>query len=78
MTDNLSPCPFCGSEGYFSQPVVGSKWFEVSCSGDDCGAMGPSLPDKAEALAAWNRRADPPKDRAVVSAGGDTVERSGG
>ncbi|UIY28756.1 Lar family restriction alleviation protein [Neorhizobium galegae] len=59
MTDKLLPCPFCGTEPYFSQPVVGSKWFEVSCNGDDCGAMGPSLPDKREAAAAWNRRAVP-------------------
>lgn len=56
MTDKLLPCPFCGCEPYYSQPVTGSKWWEVSCNTEDCGAMGPSLPDKAKAAAAWNRR----------------------
>lgn len=64
--DKLLPCPFCGEEPYFSQPVVGSEFFEVSCSTEDCGAMGQMFKGKAEAAAMWNRRTPPPQTRAVA------------
>lgn len=61
LTDKLLPCPFCGEEPYFSQPVVGSEYFEVSCSTDDCGAMGQMFKSKSEAAAMWNRRTPAPQ-----------------
>lgn len=66
----LLPCPFC-TEGktvstYFD-PEQGDKWGYASC--DACGARGPEVrtnydrddnaPWRAEAIAAWNRRAIP-------------------
>ena len=66
----LAPCPFC-TEGktvstYFDHEQ-GDKWGYASC--DACGARGPEVrtnydradnaPWRAEAIAAWNRRAIP-------------------
>lgn len=86
MTEpDLKPCPFC-TEGktvstYFD-PEQGDKWGYASC--DACGARGPEVrtnydrddnaPWRAEAIAAWNRRAltvtphDPAKVQALVAA----------
>jgi Lar family restriction alleviation protein len=55
-TDQLKPCPFCGGN-----PTVdaqfGREWW-VEC--DDCAATtGGMEATKAEAIAAWNRRAVP-------------------
>ena len=67
----VAPCPFC-AEGksvstYFDHEQ-GDKWGYASC--DACGARGPEVrtsydrddnaPWRAEAIAAWNRRAAPP------------------
>ena len=52
----LLPCPFCGSDEVFvSQAVQGSCW--VVCENLHCGAIGPTQPTTAEAVAAWNSRA---------------------
>lgn len=55
MPNELKSCPFCGGENidFFSQGAI--AWF-VQC--DDCGATFPHFDSKAEAIEAWNRRAD--------------------
>jgi Lar family restriction alleviation protein len=53
MTEELKPCPFCGSE------VVGLyAGHRIICY--RCGAEGPSMDDEAAPnIAGWNRRAIP-------------------
>lgn len=54
LTDGpeLKPCPFCGGEASFKP-----RSFKASC--DKCGAHVPvGATDSAEAIAAWNTRAD--------------------
>lgn len=55
----LLPCPFCGSSevrGATYSPVDGEEWQLVVCT--SCGAETNDCATKAEAIAAWNRRAD--------------------
>jgi Lar family restriction alleviation protein len=63
----LNPCPFCGSgpatirqNASFSGTELlrdyYHKFWWVNCG--TCGAAGPREPTGAEAIAAWNRRAD--------------------
>ena len=57
----LKPCPFCGArEDDKDQPVnvgwvIDDAW-QVSC--DRCGASGAEHDGRAEAIEAWNRRAE--------------------
>jgi Lar family restriction alleviation protein len=56
----MLPCPFCGGEAkhYHRPDTTGwsnTDW--VSCSDDDCGVSTAMEETKAEAIAAWNRRA---------------------
>ena len=53
MTD-LRPCPFCGSDGVLVSYGAGLR---VECSVPRC-AIGPLANPEAEAIAAWNRRAE--------------------
>ncbi len=67
MTEELKPCPFCGSNkitiGYLEQPA---RYFITSCL--NCGAHGPKIErhmasdEYTESMIQWNRRAE-----AVVS-----------
>lgn len=52
----LAPCPFCKR----SDIGLYSSDFQVTCHGEchDCGAKGPTEETEAQAIAAWNRRAD--------------------
>ncbi len=44
----IANCPYCGCEAvYYAAGFVG-------CSIDPCGAQGPQLNDKADAIARWN------------------------
>lgn len=61
MSEELKPCPFCGDdeayfEGEYPAPDT-SEWGAVHCA--DCCAIGPYAPTQAEAIADWNRRAQP-------------------
>lgn len=56
MTDELKPCPFCGSNAEMRQSGYG--WF-VTCTGTDCGSAMDNAPmDPGGAAIAWNRRTD--------------------
>ena len=57
MPDELKPCPFCG-EASESKIILSSSGMGVefvACLA--CGTDGPAEQTKAEAIAAWNRRA---------------------
>lgn len=61
----LLPCPFCGGEARVIDDAPShdhSPWFGIGCASPYCIAFtgyGVKLFDtKAEAIAAWNRRAD--------------------
>lgn len=55
MDNTLLPCPFCGSEAETFEASEDS--FSILCTG--CGVETPYLPYLTEAIAAWNRRAQP-------------------
>jgi Lar family restriction alleviation protein len=54
MATELKPCPLCGCEK--SEACYSEIGYAVYC--DKCGARGPLAKTKADAIAAWNRRAD--------------------
>ena len=55
MSDELKPCPFCGSVPTVDQDTNGD-WY-IICEGDDCHAAISELPDRDWSIEAWNRRA---------------------
>lgn len=63
METDLNPCPFCGGHASYPPAVVeyASPWTSkikfVNC--ENCGAVGPSDRDEAQAIAQWNTRAQP-------------------
>ena len=59
MSEELKPCPFCGSENCETRTVfytvkLSRNW--VTCH--ICGAHGPVEPTKKQAQQSWNRRAE--------------------
>lgn len=57
MSEELLPCPFCGSgkvRPWYHDLIMGG--WNISCK--DCNCKGPGVMKKAEAIAAWNRRSD--------------------
>lgn len=54
MMGELKPCPFCGGRAEWKQGHYAGYVMCLSCE-----VMGPNI-DKAEAIAAWNRRPDAP------------------
>ena len=53
----LKPCPFCGSQDIGLWTSYGYEYLNyVWCGG--CGAKTESFPEEAQAIEAWNRRAD--------------------
>ena len=55
MTEQLKPCPFCGGDA-FADNGPAHIWY-VQCQ--ECLIDGVLKPTKAEAIEAWNRRAQP-------------------
>ena len=54
MAETLKPCPFCGADDELD--ICGGYERFVIC---DCGAEAPCGASDADAIAAWNRRAEP-------------------
>ncbi|BCH20151.1 Lar family restriction alleviation protein [Mesorhizobium sp. L-2-11] len=48
----LLPCPFCGGKA----AITDQEPFSVECVEERCNVDGPCHADKADAIAAWNRR----------------------
>jgi Lar family restriction alleviation protein len=55
MSEDLKPCPFCGSNALELQNLVGDDDFFVSC--EDCGIQQIANHTSDEAVQKWNRRA---------------------
>ena len=74
MPDKLKPCPFCGSDKAWLDPMShrdgGSSDFTPQCGG--CGATIITLNNwtREEASAAWNTRAPDP---AAFAAGAEAI-----
>ena len=65
MTDNrtteLLPCPFCGGEAVLLEPDESSTFYRVGCNCAHCigaNAVWHAQTSEAEAIAAWNARAE--------------------
>lgn len=56
MTEELSPCPFCGAADVQVIDQQGIAW--VICA--VCSTDGPTANTADEAITVWNRRAIPP------------------
>ena len=66
--EEIKPCPFCGGRGFIQDAVSASDGVTfVMCV--KCGATAEEmgLGHKAEAVAAWNRRAERAAERIVES-----------
>lgn len=61
MQDELKACPFCGDRGpeITGDFTNGLKIYIACTAGSDCTATGPACDTEAEAITAWNTRADP-------------------
>ena len=54
MSENLKPCPFCGSKYAYTHSYIRS----VSKICSVCGAIGPVAANEVDAERLWNRRAE--------------------
>ena len=61
MTDKLLKCPFCGGEAFLLEPDESSTFYRVGCKCAHCigaNAVWHAHTSEAEAIAAWNTRAE--------------------
>ena len=61
MSEELKPCPFCGSKEVYTQTFtiggISNNWlWNVKCTEQGCFAEGPICNSEKEAISAWNRR----------------------
>lgn len=80
MSEELKPCPFCGSHEVDMDKLDGSRYWRVACGTSFRCGNGPWRDSKAMAIAAWNRRtADARVERMekVVEAARDVCESLG-
>lgn len=71
MSEELRSCPFCGHRPYSIDYDEGSaKGFSIECHNRDCPADGVEVhaDAKADAIAAWNRRAPDAQIEALKAA----------
>ena len=54
MSEEIKPCPFCGSDTEVFFYEIGYAYIE--CLNDECMAMGPDGNTKEEAIQKWNQR----------------------
>lgn len=59
MSEQLKPCPFCGSEGkvFFNDEACyhgGKGTYYIVCA--ECASRGKNGNDEQQAIEAWNRR----------------------
>ena len=57
VTEELKPCPFCGTDGDYLEICEQEGFHYVACLG--CALEAPFHASRAEAAAAWNRRTAP-------------------
>ncbi len=60
--DKIKPCPFCGGEATVGTiPIVGGGYLYafVECLSETCNGSSGQHDTETEAIAAWNRRAQP-------------------
>ena len=55
ITDDLKPCPFCGSKSVILDEPISPESYAVFCNGK-CGAVGPEDDDGEIAMWYWNDR----------------------
>lgn len=55
MSENLKPCPFCGSRSVYAEQIGRGGYFNVRCG--NCLANIPLSGSRGTAVSAWNRRA---------------------
>ena len=64
-TENLNPCPFCGSKDVRRYLTIGMKWV-AGC--DACGCRTRECTHSIDAVNSWNRRADDQEEAKHISA----------
>ena len=75
MSDELKPCPFCGSMAtiHCDIPRFHAYGYGVGCSNPNCAAYSGygmmTCETKEEAIDAWNRRAERHAKRIIVANG---------
>ena len=61
MSDELKPCPFCACDQLKISPNIHTGLLRVQCEG--CWATSVTSNNRANLIAAWNRRASSPPER---------------